>query len=534
MGSWYTNKTPFEGPEIGEESRLVNDTLHPKNGSCSSEDSNFLFDQTDEPYIDIEVNLSPEEISKRQTLRFKIKQFFWDGTDKHPLEQKYLVKLDFFLLSSSMLGYFIKHLNQSNVATAYVNGMSEYYNMNENEYNYLVTFWTVGYIIGQYPSSLILHHVSARYYLGGLEILWGLLTFLMIFCEDIKSMYLIRFLLGFVESGFFPGKEYLVGSNYSAAEMTTRSTYFSSAGNAAGLISGPLQLILLRQFKNSSIPPFKWLFVFDAIISFPIAIYTMMVDPNTPSTTDAFYFTSNDRLVGLERRRRLRAQLNTREKYTWKKIKTFFSTWHIYVFPLLFLAYNNSCSAIGQPTFTTWMKIDLNLSDYDYNIYPSALTASGIVISLILAYHHSYIGGKSNHWYVASFFIFLIIGCTILAYWDIPLDLHWACYWIIGVPTMYGQPFIFSWVNRLLAEDDMKRNFLIVSTNVLAYVTNAWVPIFVWNTKYQPEYFIGFTYTAVLSGFGLLLTVLAWRYTVSDEKRKAKVQFEEVQMLKPL
>ncbi|KAM9886521.1 hypothetical protein OXX79_014137, partial [Metschnikowia pulcherrima] len=39
------------------------------------------------------------------------------------------MKLDTCLLSSAMLGYFIKSLNQSNINTAYINGMSEYYDM---------------------------------------------------------------------------------------------------------------------------------------------------------------------------------------------------------------------------------------------------------------------------------------------------------------------------------------------------------------------------------------------------------------------
>lgn len=67
----------------------------------------------------------------------------------------------------------------------------------------------------------------------------------------------------------------------------------------------------------------------------------------------------------------------------------------------------------------------------------------------------------------------------------------------------------FSWVNRLLFEDDMKRNFVVVCTNTLAYVTGAFVPIFVWNTNDSPRYFIGFTYTACLSAFGLVMTGIA-------------------------
>lgn len=511
-----------------------------RESDTSNEKSNYAVETksvhsvgSSEPYIDLTLNLTPEQIHYRETsVWFKIKRFLWDGADKHPKEQRYLLKLDFFLLSSSCLGYFIKNLNQSNLATAYVNGMDEYYTMNNNEYNYLVTLFTVGYIIGQIPSNLILHRLSARFYLGGLEIIWALLTVLMITCgrDNIKGLYGLRFVLGFVESGYFPGLEWLVGSNYSAAELSKRSAYFAIAGNLSGIISGPLQQGIIKRFHASSMPPFKWMFVFDAVISFPIGIYTMFVDPNTPSTTDAWYFTDEDKLVGLERRRRIGAELNTRTPYTWAKIKTFFNTWHIYVFPLVFLAYNNSCSAISQPTFTTWMKITLKKPSHVYNTYPSILTACGIVLTILFAYINDFLGGKKNHGFVAAFFISLIFGCAFLAKWDVPIGLHWFSYFLVGMPTSWGQPFIFSWVNRLLFHNDMKRNFVVVVTNTLAYVTGAWVPILVWDTNDKPRYFIGFTYTAALSAFGLIMTYVAFYLDKRDQKR-LKVKDAELESL---
>ncbi|KAK6453654.1 putative pantothenate transporter [Scheffersomyces xylosifermentans] len=476
---------------------------------------------SDEPYIDLSLHLTPEEIHYRETsLWFQVKRFFWDGTGKHPKEQKYLSKLDFFVLTSSCLGYFIKNLNQSNISTAYVNGMDEYYTMDSNQYNYLTTLFTVGYIIGQIPSNLVLHRISARFYLGTLQILWAILTVLMITCgkDNIRGLYAIRFILGFVESGYFPALEYLLGSNFSAAELSKRSAFFAISGGLSGIISGPLQQAIIKRFGHSSLPPFKWLFVFDAVISFPIGIYTMFSDPNTPSTTDVWYFTEEDKLVGLERRRRDHAELNTRTPYTWTKIKSFFNTWHIYVFPVLFLCYNNTGAAIGQPTFTTWMKISLQLPSHDYNTWPSILSAVGIGITIIFAYTNDFLGGKKNFFFVSLYFICLLIGCALLAHWDIPRGLHWFCYFLIGVPTSWGQPFIFSWVNRLLFKNDMKRNFVVVCTNTLAYVTGAWVPIFVWNTKDKPVYFIGYTYTACLSALGLILTCIAYYFTKRDEK----------------
>ncbi|GMM33481.1 hypothetical protein DASC09_008060 [Saccharomycopsis crataegensis] len=487
------------------------------------------------PYINLDLNLTPEQIALRKNWKYKVAIFFWDAVDKHPYEQIAVLKTDFFLLSSAMLGYFIKQMSQRSMATAYVNGMSEYYHMNSgenaNSYNTLISLWTVGYIIGQIPSNLILHKVSPRYYLGGLELIWATLTLLLVTCKTLKPMYALQFLIGLTESGFFPAIEYLIGSWYSHEELNKRESLFACAGVAASMVAGPLQEAVLKGVGKTSTryAAFQWLFIVISIISFPVGFYTMLVNPNTPSTTKAFYFTERDKLVVKERRRRIGAELNIRHKYTWKKIKSFFNTWHIWVFPLIFLAYNNSCQDIGQPTFTTWMKYDLGLPSSKYNIYPTILSGVSIAVTIFMAYITDFTKNRLNVFFTQAFFVCTIIGCALLAHWDIPLGLHWFCYFLIGVPTAWGQPQIFAWVNKLLRHDDMKRNFVVVCTNTLAYVTNAWVPNLVFNTKYQPEYFIGFTYTAVLSSFGVIMTVIATHLTNRDQKieRTQLKEFEE-------
>lgn len=506
LNSSLAEKSPLKG--VG-----IENTVQEVSDSSSS---------LNEPYIDLTVDLTREEIERRQSKWFKLKIFLWDSADKHPKERIFLGKLDFFLLSSAMLGYFIKTLNQQNVQTAYVNGMKEYYKMEQNQLNYMTTLWTVGYIIGQIPSNLILHRISARYYLGGLELIWAFLTIMMITCKSLKGLYAIRFFIGLTESGYFPGLEYLLGSWYSRRELTKRSTFFAVAGVAAGMVSGPLQQSILGRFSESRLPAFKWMFVFDAVISFPIAFYTMLVDPNTPSSTTAWYFTAEEKLIGLERRRRVGAQLNTRQRYTWTKIKSFFNTWHVFVFPVMFLAYNNTCIILGQPTFTTWMKYSLHASPKTYNTMPSAINGTGIGLAIILAYLNDFLGGRKNFIFVGAYFVCVTIACASLAHWDIPRGYHWFTYFLAGAPAAWGQPQIFSWVNRLLFEDDMKRNFVVVLTNNMAYVTNAFVPIFVWNNQDAPRYFIGYSYSATLASVGLVLTGVALYLSRRDENLKDK------------
>jgi len=476
-----------------------------------------------DPYIDLTVHFDESKIKRRSTWWYKTKLFIWDSADKHPLERKFLAKLDFFLLSSTMLGYFIKTLNQSNVGTAYVNGMKEHYDMDGNQYNYLTTLWTVGYIIGQIPSNLILHRISARYYLAGLEIFWAIFTLLMIMPKSLNGLYALRFIIGLAESGYFCGIQYLIGSWWDRKEITKRSTFFGVASTAAGLVSGPLQQRILKaDWAQHGLKPFQWMFVIDAVISTPIAFYTLFVDPNTPSTTNAFYFNETDKRIALERRRRIGAQLNTREPYSFAKIKSFFNTWHIYLFPLLFLTFNNSYQPIHSQAFQLWMKMDLKLSSYDYNIYPTAVSGGGIGMAILVAYLNDFFKSKTNAIFLYLMFTSVCFSCAVLSAWEITIGLKWFAYYGYGIPLCFGQPLIFSWVNTRLAHDDMKRNFVVVCTNTLAYVTGAWVPIFTFDQTQAPRFFAGFTYTACLSALGLILTTVVLFMTKRDDKRASK------------
>ena len=63
-----------------------------------------------------------------------IQRYVWDNPDKSPEEKKFLLKLDFFLLSYGCLGYFCKNLDQANINNAYVSCMKESLKMNGSQY----------------------------------------------------------------------------------------------------------------------------------------------------------------------------------------------------------------------------------------------------------------------------------------------------------------------------------------------------------------------------------------------------------------
>jgi MFS family permease len=66
----------------------------------------------------------------------------------------------------------------------------------------------VGYFIGEVPSNMILTKVGARVWFARIMVTWGIFAVAMGFISGDVSFFVIRFLLGVAEAGFFPGVIY--------------------------------------------------------------------------------------------------------------------------------------------------------------------------------------------------------------------------------------------------------------------------------------------------------------------------------------
>lgn len=77
--------------------------------------------------------------------------------------------------------------------------MKEDLNMYKNELVTASTIWTVGYVIGQIPSNLILTRVSPRIVVPVLEAGWGIATLASYAVKDVRALYACRFFVGLFE-----------------------------------------------------------------------------------------------------------------------------------------------------------------------------------------------------------------------------------------------------------------------------------------------------------------------------------------------
>ena len=120
------------------------------------------------------------------------------------LQERIVSKLTWRLLPFLFLLYIIAYLDRTNVSFAALQ-MQAQLGISDRAYGLGAGMFFAGYFFFQLPSNLILTRVGARRWISAIMFVWGITSCSMIFAAGPRSFYLLRFLLGAAEAGFFPG-----------------------------------------------------------------------------------------------------------------------------------------------------------------------------------------------------------------------------------------------------------------------------------------------------------------------------------------
>ena len=103
-----------------------------------------------------------------------------------------------------ILLYFVAFLDRINIGIAALT-MNKDLGISATAYGNAAGIFFLGYFLFEVPSNIMLQKVGARRWIARIMVTWGLLSAGMTFVQGETSLFVIRFLLGAAEAGFFPG-----------------------------------------------------------------------------------------------------------------------------------------------------------------------------------------------------------------------------------------------------------------------------------------------------------------------------------------
>ena len=120
------------------------------------------------------------------------------------IETRVVRRLQRRILPFVMVLYFVSFLDRVNVGFAAFS-MNKAIGLTSSAFGFGGGVFFLGYILFQVPSNLIMLRVGARVWIAQVVVAWGFVSVASAFVVGPHSFYVLRFLLGLAESGFFPG-----------------------------------------------------------------------------------------------------------------------------------------------------------------------------------------------------------------------------------------------------------------------------------------------------------------------------------------
>ena len=108
------------------------------------------------------------------------------------------------ILPMAILLYFVAYLDRANVGFAKLR-MAHDLGFSEEVFGLGIGIFFLGYLTLEVPGALLVERWSARKWFTRILITWGLLASATALVQTPGQFYLVRFLLGVAEAGFFPG-----------------------------------------------------------------------------------------------------------------------------------------------------------------------------------------------------------------------------------------------------------------------------------------------------------------------------------------
>ena len=141
----------------------------------------------------------------------------------------------------------------------------------------------IGYFLFEVPSNLLLEKIGARKTLARITILWGLASMAMIYVKTPTSFYVMRFLLGIFEAGFFPGVVLYLTYWFPSAHRARINGLFMTSFAIAGVVGGPVAGFIMSRMEGvGHLANWQWLFLLEGIPSVLAGFAVLAWLPETP------------------------------------------------------------------------------------------------------------------------------------------------------------------------------------------------------------------------------------------------------------
>ncbi|WP_027528401.1 MFS transporter [Bradyrhizobium sp. Ec3.3] len=195
------------------------------------------------------------------------------------IEQSTMRKVSWRIVPYCFSLYVISYLDRANIGYAALQ-MNKELALSSEAFGFAAGIFFIGYFLFEVPSNIALNKYGARIWISRILISWGIVATASAFVQSATQLYILRFLLGVAEAGFFPGIIIYLTYWFRAKEQATTVALFTAAIPVSYLIGAPLSTWIMDHVGGFGLSGWRWMLLLEggpAIVA-GIVNYFIMTD----------------------------------------------------------------------------------------------------------------------------------------------------------------------------------------------------------------------------------------------------------------
>ncbi|OAX32376.1 MFS general substrate transporter [Rhizopogon vinicolor AM-OR11-026] len=229
-------------------------------------------------------------------------------------------KIDMCIMPLMCAVHVIQSMDKTTLGSAAILGIQEATNLTANQYNWLGTVYSLGYLLFEYPQSLALQRFPVGKWLSINIFIWAIALACHAACKNFAGLVVVRFLLGVSEGSITAGFLILSSMFYTRREQTLRFGYWFLMNGVGRIISGFISFGVAH-IKTAWFEPWQWLMVITGLLTLILAISFWFLFPDSP--TNAWFLTPDEQTKAVQRiKARLVHELSASSIFTNERRRT--------------------------------------------------------------------------------------------------------------------------------------------------------------------------------------------------------------------
>jgi MFS transporter, ACS family, tartrate transporter len=180
------------------------------------------------------------------------------------------------------LFYIVAYLDRINIGFAALT-MNKELGITSQQFGLLAGIFFFGYFLFEVPSNLLLHKIGARIWIARILITWGIVAMLTGIVHNVHQLYVVRFLLGLAEAGYYPGVVLYLTYWFRQREQAQAIALVLVGIPVTGILGGPVSGLILDHVQWLGVSSWRWLLILEGVPAVICGVLAYFLLPSRPT-----------------------------------------------------------------------------------------------------------------------------------------------------------------------------------------------------------------------------------------------------------